>query len=134
MGTMSVMAAQLKSTLFSRDKQHRKNESPRYLWCSDRFLPAGHGVGKQSHWGNFSSQSLIVLSELPLASVLPSLLHATALTESPCTLNVRGYFPPATSQSLIVLSSPPLASVLPSSLHATDKTEPPCPLSLRFSA
>jgi hypothetical protein len=65
------------------------------------------------------SQILMVLSSLPEAIVLPSLLNATLLTDEECPVSVRISLPVEISQILIVLSSLPEAIVLPSLLNAT---------------
>src|SRR5262245_49672223 len=73
------------------------------------------------------SQTLIVLSQLPLARALPSLRHTNELTIPEWPSSVRSSRPVTASQSLIVLSFPPLARVLPSQLHATDQMVAVCP-------
>src|SRR4051794_16172599 len=75
-----------------------------------------------------TAHSLIVLSPLAEASVLPSGLYAMDDTPSVCPLRVAFCLPVATSHSLIVLSLLAEASVLPSGLKATDDTPSVCPL------
>src|SRR5438445_6596995 len=70
----------------------------------------------------------MVLSQLPLASILPSGLKATESTTSECPARVRNSLPLATSQNLMVLSQLPLASILPSGLNATELTKSEWPV------
>src|SRR5262249_48050413 len=60
------------------------------------------------------SHILIVLSQLPETSVLPSGENAKEATRSVCPVSVRSSLPVATSQNLIVLSRLPEASTLAS--------------------
>ena len=77
-----------------------------------------------------TSQSLIVLSQLPEANVLPSGLNATEVTRIECPASVNMHLPVAASQSLTVLSSLPEARCFPSGLNATEVTRSECPASV----
>ena len=79
-----------------------------------------------------TSHSMIVLSRLPVARVLPSGLNATDATPCACPVSVAVILPLATSHSLTVLSRLAEASVLPSGLNVTERTESVC-LSHKFS-
>src|SRR4051812_47175423 len=81
-----------------------------------------------AHFSGLACHTLIVLSMLPEASVLPSGLYATETTGSECPVSVASSLPVCTSHSLIVLSKLPEASVVQSGLNATDNTESVCPL------
>jgi hypothetical protein len=63
--------------------------------------------------------TLMVLSSLPEASVLPSGLKLTLLTDAVCPVRVVIGLPVARFQTLMVLSALPEASVLPSGLKLT---------------
>src|SRR5208337_3317521 len=75
-----------------------------------------------------TSQSLILSSALPDASLRPSGLNATELTELVCPARVRNSCPLATSQSLTEWSRLPESKVCPSGLKATDATDAECPV------
>src|SRR4051812_41959743 len=100
----------------------------RFMLCS----PGGNSspplrnldsAGQGSHFSGLTSQSLIVLSPLPEARVLPSGLNTTDLTESVCPLRVASSLP-STSSNLMLLLLVPKARVLPSGLNATEYTWP----------
>src|SRR5262249_20796410 len=80
-----------------------------------------------------TSHSLIVLSSLAEASILPSGLKATEPTESPCDLRVACSLPVRRSHSLTQLSQLAEASVLPSGLKATEHRASVCPCSVARS-
>src|SRR5437899_704360 len=75
-----------------------------------------------------TSQSLIVPSPLPLASVLPSGLNSTEVRELECPLRILNSFPVSTSHNFIalLLTRNPLANVLRSGLSATVETGASC--------
>ena len=62
--------------------------------------------------------NLIVLSQLPLAKVLPSGLNAIDQIRWECPLKTRNLAPVSGFHSLMVLSQLPLARVFPSGLKA----------------
>ena len=65
-------------------------------------------------------QSLILLSDDPLAKIVPVLLKATELTTSECPDKVLISVLVSMFQSLIVLSDDPLAKIVPVLLKATE--------------
>src|SRR6185503_7089206 len=74
-----------------------------------------------------TSQSFIVLSQLPLANIRPSGLKAIEITLFECPVSFRSLFPVITSQSSIALlltpgPASPLANIRPSGLKATELT------------
>ncbi len=143
------------------------------LWCDESAQEATSAKGKPQNWkkkkekkshrsecpltvdwhskvpAEPTDQTLIVLSLLPVASLVPSLFHATERTlpfsmrwfstrsnsgrgrkldekkkshQSECPLSVESHFPDLTFQIFTVLSELPLANEAPSFLHATDQT------------
>src|SRR5438046_1096053 len=80
-----------------------------------------------------TTHTLIVLSSLAEASILPSGLKATEPTESLCDLRVACSLPVRRSHSLTVVSQVAEASVLPSGLNATEHTAFVCPFSVHRS-
>ena len=70
-----------------------------------------------------ASHSRTVLSQLPLASRVPSGLHETDMTSRSCPLNVERHDPEVMSHVLIVRSVEPLTRMLGlSGLKATQFT------------
>ena len=67
--------------------------------------------------------SLIVLSDDPLARIVPFVLNATELTQLLCPLSVAISVLVSTFHSLIVLSDDPLARIVPFVLNETELTE-----------
>ena len=80
-----------------------------------------------------TSQSLMVLSVLPEASVCPSGENATDLMRLRSLASVRSGWPLETSQSLMVSSQLPENSIRPSGENARDETFPVWPVSVRSS-
>ena len=72
------------------------------------------------------------LSSLPVTTVLPSGLNATAVTASVRNGGPMG-LPVAASQSRAVLSSLPVTTALPSGLNATALTAPCAPVAVRWA-
>ena len=67
-----------------------------------------------------ASRSRNVSSSLPLASCLPSGLHATEYTEPVCPVNVHRHSPVVGFQILMVPSLLPVASLVPSLFQLTE--------------
>src|SRR3989442_796851 len=97
----------------------------------ERALPAR--ALPPTHFAGLTSHSLIVLSQLAEARVLPSGLYATKDTGFSCPRRVACSLRVATSQSVIVLPWFPAASVLPSGLKATDLTQSAFPMRVASS-
>src|SRR6266566_3213968 len=72
----------------------------------------------------------MVLSKPALATVRPSGLQATFITQPVCPESVWHTYPLATSHTLTVLSQLPLTSCAPSGLQASPTTKWVCPLSV----
>src|SRR5258707_1274289 len=70
-----------------------------------------------------TSHNWMILSGLPLASVLLSWLNASDSKFSECPARMCSFFPVATSHNLIVLSPLLIASVLPSGLKTVVPSE-----------
>ena len=71
-----------------------------------------------------ASHSRTVMSQLPLASRVPSGLHETDMTSPPCPLRVDKHDPEVMSHVLMVLSLEPLTTMLGlSGLKATQFTK-----------
>src|SRR5438034_1320546 len=79
------------------------------------------------------SQTLAVVSELPLARYLPSWEKASDQTEPPCCARRARVFRPATSQRSTVPAASALTSCEPSGEKATAKTGALCPSRAPFS-
>src|SRR5262249_8627529 len=107
----------------------RKTSIAADVCCSSALF----GDTKAVYFAFATSQSLMVLSPLPEANIVPSALNATHRPSPVCPLRVASSLPPATSQSLIVPSSHPEASVLPSGLKARAETWSACPLRVACS-
>ena len=80
-----------------------------------------------------TSHSRMVLSELPLARVLPSALNTPLKTSFVCPLSVFWSSPVCASHIRTVLSLPPLASKVPSALNTTFDPVPVYPVSVLWS-
>src|SRR4051794_15386502 len=76
------------------------------------------------------SHSRAVLSWLPVATISPSGLIATAATASVCPRRACTALPVETSQTLAVWSALPVTRRDPSADRATPPTQPSCPLSV----
>jgi hypothetical protein len=101
------------------------------------FMPTGHYLRKTCpHFRNFdtASQSLTVLSRDANASVLPSGVKATAVTQPKWPSSVCSSPSDLASQSLTVSSCDVDASILPSSVKATAVTQPEWPSSVCSNA
>jgi hypothetical protein len=80
------------------------------------------------------SQSLMVLSRLPVARYLPSGEKATQATPYVCPSSLKSSFPAAMSHTLAARSYPPdEARRPPSGEKTTDSTPDECPLSVKSS-
>src|SRR5437773_738538 len=79
------------------------------------------------------SQTLIVSSSLPLASIHPFESKATLLTGRLCPLNVRRHSPLSAFHNWTVVSEDGDASIRPSADHAMCPISPVCPRKERAS-
>ncbi len=83
---------------------------------------------RQKTLTRFTIQILTVQSVPPVASFLPSGVHARAVIIPRCPFNVISSCPVSACQIFIVLSSLPEAILVPHGLHATVLTQFMCPV------